>query len=75
MSQEIKEWNKCSNCIHARVCNYSNSRTELLDSMNKRLASWCGVDYFLPEFFALSFECKEFTAATRASEKLVLVRS
>lgn len=57
---EIKEWNKCENCAHARVCNYSESRRELLDTMNKQLVSWCGTDYFLPEFFEFSFKCKEF---------------
>ena len=50
---EIKEWNKCENCAHARVCNYSESRRELLDTMNKQLTSWCGTDYFLPEFLNL----------------------
>lgn len=57
---EIKEWNKCSNCRHSRVCNYSASKEELLDTLNKQLVSWCGTDYFLPEFFEFSFDCKEF---------------
>ena len=58
---KIKECNKCENCAHSRVCNYSKNRQELLDTMNKQLTSWCGTDYFLPNFFVFSFECKEFT--------------
>lgn len=56
----IKEYNKCNNCTHSRVCNYSISRDELIDTMNKQLVAWCGTDYFLPEFFEFSFDCKEF---------------
>lgn len=57
---EIKEYNKCNNCIHIRVCNYAENRQELLKTMNEQLTSWCGTDYFLPSFFDFSFECKEF---------------
>ena len=69
---EIKEWNKCNNCAHARVCNYSESRRELLDTMNKQLTSWCGIDYFLPEFFEFSFECKEFVKEESTQKKMYL---
>ena len=69
---EIKEWNKCNNCAHARVCNYSESKRELLDTMNKQLTSWCGTDYFLPEFFEFSFECKEFVKEESTPKKEVL---
>ena len=71
---EIKEWNKCNNCAHARVCNYSKSRRELLDTMNKQLTSWCGTDYFLPEFFEFSFECKEFVKEEPTPKKDVFER-
>ena len=71
---EIKEWNKCNNCAHARVCNYSKSRRELLDTMNKQLTSLCGTDYFLPEFFEFSFECKEFVKEEPTPKKDVFER-
>ena len=71
---EIKEWNKCNNCTHARVCNYSESKRELLDTMNKQLTSWCGIDYFLPEFFEFGFECKEFVKEEPTQKKDIFER-
>ena len=34
---EIKEWNKCENCIHSNVCEFKTSREECINQMNNKL--------------------------------------
>ena len=34
---EIKEWNKCENCVHSNVCEFRTSREECVGEMNGKL--------------------------------------
>ena len=53
---EIKERNKCENCIHNNVCEFRTGREECLKQMNNKLDN----PGYMTDFFVLSFECKEF---------------
>ena len=34
---EIKEWNKCENCVHSNVCEFRTSREECVKQINGKL--------------------------------------
>ena len=53
---EIKEWNKCENCIHNNVCEFRTGREECIKQMNGKLDNLG----YMTDFFVFSFECKEF---------------
>ena len=53
---EIKELNKCENCVHNNVCEFSTSREACVKQMNGKLDN---LEYTI-DFFIFSFECKEF---------------
>lgn len=53
---EIKEWNKCENCIHSTICEFKTGRKECVGQMNGKLDN---IEY-MTDFFEFSFECKEF---------------
>lgn len=53
---EIKEQNKCENCIHNNVCEFRTSREECIKQMNGKLDNLG----YITDFFVFSFECKEF---------------
>ena len=53
---EIKEWNKCENCIHSNVCEFRIGREECIKQMNSKLDNLG----YITDFFVFSFECKEF---------------
>ena len=53
---EIKEWNKCENCVHSNVCEFRTNREECVGKMNGKLDN---LGYMI-DFFVFSFECKEF---------------
>ena len=53
---EIKEWNKCENCIHSTICEFKIGRKECVEQMNGKLDN---IGY-MTDFFEFSFECKEF---------------
>ena len=53
---EIKEWNKCENCVHSNVCEFRTSREECVKQMNGKLDNF----EYMTDFFVFSFECKEF---------------
>ena len=60
---EIKEQNKCENCIHSNVCEFRTGREECIKQMNGKLDNLGykldGLGY-VTDFFVFSFECKEF---------------
>ncbi len=53
---EIKEWNKCENCVHSNVCEFRTSREECIGKMNGKLDNFG----YMTDFFVFSFVCKEF---------------
>ena len=53
---EIKEWNKCKNCVHSNVCEFRIGREECVGQMNGKLDNLG----YMTDFFVFSFECKEF---------------
>ena len=53
---EIKEWNKCENCVHSNVCEFRTDREECVGQMNSKLDNLG----YMRDFFIFSFECKEF---------------
>ena len=53
---EIKEWNKCENCVHSNVCEFRTGREECVGQMNGKLDNLG----YMTDFFVFSFECKEF---------------
>ena len=53
---EIKEWNKCENCIHSTICEFRADRKECVEQMNGKLDN---IGY-MADFFEFSFECKEY---------------
>ena len=53
---EIKEWNKCENCVHSNVCEFRTSREECVGQMNGKLDNLG----YMTDLFVISFECKEF---------------
>ena len=34
---EIKEWNKCENCVHSNVCEFRTDREECVRQINSKL--------------------------------------
>ena len=53
---EIKEWNKCENCVHSNVCEFRTGREECVGQMNGKLDNLG----YMTDFFVFSFECKEY---------------
>ena len=53
---EIKEWNKCENCIHNNICEFRTDREEYIKQMNSKLGN---LEY-MTDLFRFSFECREF---------------
>lgn len=53
---EIKELNKCEDCIHSTICEFRADRKECVEQMNGKLDN---IGY-MTDFFEFSFECKEF---------------
>ena len=53
---EVKERNKCENCVHSNVCEFRIGRKECLEQMNSKLDNLG----YMTDFFVFSFECKEF---------------
>ena len=52
---EIKEQNKCENCIHSNICEFRTGREECIKQMNGKLNNLG----YITDFFVFSFECKE----------------
>lgn len=52
---EIKERNKCENCVHNNVCEFRTGREECVGQMEGRLDNCC-----CPDIFQFSFECKQY---------------
>ena len=48
---EIKEWNKCENCIHNNVCEFRTGREECIKQMNSKLGN---LEY-MADFFCILF--------------------
>ena len=53
---EIKEWNKCGNCVHSNICGFRTGREECIKQMNSKLGNLG----YMTDFFVFSFESKEF---------------
>ena len=53
---EIKELNKCENCVHSNVCEFRTGREECIEQMIDKLDN----TRYMTDFFIFSFECKEF---------------
>ena len=51
---EIKEWNKCENCVHNNVCEFRTSREECVEQINGKLDN---LEY-MTDFFVFSFNVK-----------------
>ena len=48
---EIKEQNKCENCIHSNVCEFRTGREEYIKQMNGKLDSLG----YMTDFFCVLF--------------------
>lgn len=61
MINMIKNYTKCANCEHNKICCYKEIQKDVISKMEGRLDNACS-----PDIFKFSFECTEYLSKERS---------